>query len=205
MLNIAVFGSGRGSNFVAILNAMAEGTLPGVRIACVVSNNSASGILDEARSRSLPAVHLSALQFPSEELFVDRCCALLEEYGTNLLLLAGYMKLLPLRVLRRYPTLNIHPALLPKFGGKGMYGIHVHEAVIASGDQESGATVHLVDELYDHGQILLQKRVRVMPEDTAESLAARVLKIEHEIYPEALRRIARGEILLPAPAAEVHS
>jgi phosphoribosylglycinamide formyltransferase 1 len=205
MLNIAVFGSGRGSNFVAILNAIAEGTLPGVRIACVVSNNSAAGILDVARSRSLPALHLSARQFPSEELFVDRCCALLEEYGTNLVLLAGYMKLLPLRVLRRYRTLNIHPALLPRFGGRGMYGIHVHEAVIAAGERESGATVHLVDEQYDHGRILLQKRVPVMPDDTPESLAARVLTIEHEIYPEALRRIARGEILLPAPAVEVHS
>jgi phosphoribosylglycinamide formyltransferase-1 len=205
MLNVAVFGSGRGSNFVAILNAIEEGTLPGVRIACVVSNNSASGILEAARSRSLPALHLSARQFPSEGHFVDRCCELLEEYRANLVLLAGYMKLLPARITRRYPTLNIHPALLPKFGGRGMYGIHVHEAVIAAGERESGATVHLVDELYDHGRILLQKRVPVMREDTPESLAARVLAIEHEIYPEALRRIARGEILLPAQAVEAHS
>jgi phosphoribosylglycinamide formyltransferase-1 len=204
MLNIAVFGSGRGSNFQAILNAMEKGTLPGMRIACVVSNNSSAGILDIARSRAIPAIHLSRKQFASEEEFSNRLLSLLEIHGTGLILLAGYMKLVPGRVIARYRNriLNIHPALLPKFGGAGMYGIHVHEAVVAAGEKESGVTIHCVDEAYDRGAILLQKRVPVLPEDSAESLAARVLTVEHELYPEALRQIASGEILLPATAAE---
>jgi phosphoribosylglycinamide formyltransferase-1 len=105
--------------------------------------------------------------------------------------LAGYLRLLPVEVLRKFPgrVLNIHPALLPKFGGKGMYGRHVHEAVIASGDSESGASVHLVDERYDEGQVLVQRRCSVLPDDTPQSLAARVLKEEHLAYVEALQRL----------------
>lgn len=204
MLNIAVFGSGRGSNFESILNAMESGKLPGIRIACVVSNNSAAGILDIARSRAIPALHLSRKQFASDVEYTGRLLSLLENHGTGLILLAGYMKLIPPPVIARYRNriLNIHPALLPKFGGAGMYGIRVHEAVIAAGEKESGATIHLVDEEYDRGRILLQKRVPVLPGDTPESLAARVLHIEHEIYPEALRQMAEGAILLPAAAAE---
>ena len=107
------------------------------------------------------------------------------------LCLAGYMKLLPPEVLLRFPgrILNIHPALLPKFGGKGMYGHHVHEAVIAAGETESGCTVHLVTEEYDEGQILLQKRCPVLPEDTPEALAARVLELEHQAFAEALKGV----------------
>ena len=199
MLNIAVFGSGRGSNFGSILNAIEAGTLPEIRIACVVSNNSAAGILDIARSRALPALHLSRKQFGTDDEFASRLLSLLEQHNVGLILLAGYMKLVPSRVIERYRNriLNIHPALLPKFGGPGMYGMRVHTAVIAAGERESGATIHLVDEEYDRGPILLQKHVPVRPGDTPEALAARVLAVEHELYPEALRRIAEGEILLP--------
>jgi phosphoribosylglycinamide formyltransferase 1 len=208
MLTIAVFGSGRGSNFEAILTAMKQGTIPGARIACVISNNASAGILEAARQDSLPAYHLSARQFASDKEFVDRTLALLEDHEVNFIVLAGYMKLLPPPVVTRYRNriVNIHPALLPKFGGKGMYGHHVHEAVIAAGEKESGATVHIVDEIYDHGTIVLQKSVPVMPGDTPESLAARVLAVEHEIYPEAIRRLARGESATPARTVPaVHS
>jgi len=207
MLTIAVFGSGRGSNFEAILTAMKRGTIPGARIACIISNNSSAGILQLALHNSLPAYHLSQKQFGTEQLFIDRMLAILREHEVNLIALAGYMKLLPSRVIAQYRNriINIHPALLPKFGGKGMYGHHVHEAVIASGEKESGATVHMVDEVYDHGVIVLQKTVPVLPTDTPDSLAARILQVEHEIYPEAIRRLARGEFITPANAAAAMS
>lgn len=207
MLNIAVFGSGRGSNFRAILTAIETGAIPEARIACVISNNSSAGILETAREHSLPAYHVSPAQFSSEEDFAGRLLTVLDEHEANLIALAGYMKLLPRRLIERYRQriVNIHPALLPKFGGKGMYGHHVHEAVLAAGERESGATVHVVDEDYDHGPVLMQKRVPVLPGDTPETLAARVLVVEHELYPEVLRRIASGELTLPKPAVPVHS
>jgi len=196
MLRIAALGSGRGSNFKAILSAIQEKKIPAARICLVISNNSSAGILETARASSLPAIHLSQKQHPSEELFVEALLTLLRKHDINLIILAGYMKRIHPRVVKAYRNriLNIHPALLPKFGGKGMYGRHVHEAVIQAGEEFSGATVHIVDEVYDHGPVVLQKRVPVAPEDTPETLAAKVLKIEHELYPEALRLIAEGRI-----------
>ncbi|MBI5470851.1 MAG: phosphoribosylglycinamide formyltransferase [Ignavibacteriae bacterium] len=193
-LRIAVLGSGRGSNFHAILSAMHEGRIPNADVRLVISNNSKAGILELASANGIPAEHLSEKQCGSEEAFVARLLTLLQRHEINFIVLAGYMKRVPRRVIEqfRHRIINIHPALLPKFGGPGMYGTHVHEAVIRYGDRVSGATVHLVDEAYDHGAIVLQKSVAVEPHDTAESLAAKVLKIEHEIYPEAIRMIAEG-------------
>jgi phosphoribosylglycinamide formyltransferase-1 len=207
MLNIAVLGSGRGSNFQAILAAIESGTIPDARIVCVISNNSSAGILEIARQHSLPAYHLSQMQGATQGAFVERILGVLDRHAANLIALAGYMKLLPLELVRRFHhrIVNIHPALLPKFGGKGMYGHYVHEAVLAAGERESGATVHLVDEVYDHGAILLQKRVPVCPGDTPEILAGRVLAVEHELYPEVIRRIASGELVLPVQAVPEHS
>jgi phosphoribosylglycinamide formyltransferase-1 len=195
MLNIAVLGSGRGSNFQAILTAIQQGRIPGANIAVVISNNSGAGILEIARNNSLPAVHLSQRQFPTEDEFVDALLSLLSTHGVNFIVLAGYMKRVHPRVVHAYRRriINIHPALLPRHGGPGMYGIHVHEAVIAAGDRLSGATVHFVDEEYDHGSIVLQKTVSVAANDTPETLAAKVLEIEHEIYPEAICRLATVE------------
>ncbi len=192
MLNIAVLGSGRGSNFQAILTAIQQGRISGAEIRVVISNNSGAGILEIARNNSLPAVHLSHRQFPTEDEFVDALLSLLSAHGVNFIVLAGYMRRIHPRVVEAYRRriINIHPALLPRFGGPGMYGIHVHEAVIAAGERLSGATVHFVDEEYDHGSVVLQKTVLVAPDDTPETLAARVLGIEHEIYPEAIRRLA---------------
>lgn len=205
-LDIAVFGSGRGSNFQAILSAINEGKIPRARVRLVVSNNSSAGILDIARKHALPTVHLSQKEFMDEQAFTDAMLSVLRQHGVNLIVLAGYMKRLPDRLVDVYRNriLNIHPALLPKFGGRGMYGMHVHEAVIGSGDSVSGATVHLVDEEYDHGQILLQRSVAVLPGDTPETLAARVLPVEHELYPEALAMIAEGKIVLERQKAAVH-
>ena len=195
-LNIAVFGSGKGSNFRTILEAIESGRIPNARIRVVISNNSTAGILEIARSAALPAVHLSRKQVEHESGFVEATVGLLQQFDVNFLVLAGYMKRLHPRIIATYRNriLNIHPALLPAHGGKGMYGTRVHEAVIAAGDRFSGATVHLVDEEYDHGPIVLQQRVEVSVSDTPESLAAKVLTVEHGLYPEAIRLFAEGRV-----------
>lgn len=195
MLNIAALGSGGGSNFRAILARIQEGTIPGARIGLVISDRPDSGILESARANDLPAVHISRSQFPDENGYADALLALLGRHAVNFVVLAGYLKLVPSRVVAAYRgrMLNIHPALLPRHGGRGMYGIRVHEAVLAAGDAMSGATVHLVDEEYDRGPILLQKSVPVLPGDTSATLAARVLAVEHEIYSAAIRSFAERE------------
>lgn len=194
MLNIAVFGSGRGSNFQSILTAIEQGRVSGARISVVMSNNQGAGILAIARAHALPALHLSQKQFPDEETFTAAVLSALRGHGADFIALAGYLKRVPPAVVAAYRNriVNIHPALLPRFGGAGMYGLRVHEAVIASGERVSGATVHYVDEEYDRGPIVLQKTVPVLPGDTPESLAARVLALEHELYPEAISIIARN-------------
>ncbi len=195
MLSIAVFGSGAGSNFRAILTAIQQGNIPAARISLVISNNSGAGILGIARANALPAIHLSQKQFPDERSFADTVLATLRDHGVNFIALAGYMKRVPPAVVAAYRDriINIHPALLPRFGGAGMFGMRVHEAVLASGEKTSGATVHYVDEEYDHGRMVLQLTVPVLPGDTPESLASRVLAAEHELYPAAIGRIARDE------------
>jgi phosphoribosylglycinamide formyltransferase 1 len=191
---LTVFCSGSGSNFKALHRHITEKKLP-VEIALCVSNNSQCGAMMFAREQHIPAFHLSTKTHPDETQYVS---ALLDELAAktiDLIALAGYMKKLPSAVVKRYAgkILNIHPSLLPKFGGEGMYGQFVHEAVIAAHEVESGATVHLVEEEYDKGKILVQRKVPVFPDDTAELLAARVLSVEHQIYPEALEMMLNGQ------------
>jgi phosphoribosylglycinamide formyltransferase-1 len=195
-LNIAVLASGRGSNFQAVLESIEAGRIPNARIVLVISNNSEAGALTIAREHRIPAIHLSRAQFESDAAFNEKLSATLTMHGANFILLAGYMKKLDSSIIHAFRNriLNIHPALLPDFGGHGMYGKFVHEAVIASRTPRSGATVHIVDEEYDRGPIVLQKSIDVAPDDTPESLAAKVLAIEHEIYPEAVRLFAEGRI-----------
>lgn len=201
-MNIAVFASGRGSNFQAILNAI-QNHLLSARLCVVISNNSSAGALEIARSNNIPTFHLSSSQFPSEEVFVERLFKVLDDHKADFIALAGYMKKLPPAFVRRFKDriANVHPALLPAFGGHGMYGMKVHEAVIASGCKVSGATVHLVDEEYDRGPIVLQKTVSVTQNDTPESLAAKVLAIEHEIFPLALKAFAEGNVRIQGQKA----
>jgi phosphoribosylglycinamide formyltransferase-1 len=191
MLHIAVFGSGRGSNFQALLAAMEGGKIPGARVGLVLSNSSTAGILAIAREHGLPAIHLSRAQFADDDTFSRAMLDALRSHGIDVVVLAGYMKKVPPQVVAAFRNriLNIHPALLPRFGGPGMYGLRVHAAVLAAGETESGATVHLVDEEYDRGAILLQRRVPVLQGDTPELLAARVLEAEHALYPDALRLV----------------
>lgn len=183
-LAVLVGTKGRGSNMEAIVRACSDGRLP-MEVACVIAPSEHAPALDRARALGVPVRVIEV----EGEPFGEALHALLRAERVDLLCLAGYMRLLPANIIRAMPNriLNIHPALLPKFGGKGMYGMKVHEAVIASGDTESGATVHFVNERYDEGAILLQKRVPVEAGDTPDTLAARVLPVEHETYVEAIR------------------
>lgn len=196
-MNVAIFASGRGSNFQAILASVHRGELP-ARICLVVSNNSDAGALEIARRHEIPAFHLSQRFVPSEADYCAKLFALLDEHDVDFIALAGYMKKLPAELIHRFRNriVNVHPALLPAFGGKGMYGMRVHEAVIASGVKISGATVHIVTEEYDTGPIVLQKAVEVYRTDTPGTLAARVLAVEHEIYPQALAAFAEQRVEL---------
>jgi phosphoribosylglycinamide formyltransferase-1 len=201
-MNIAVFASGRGSNFQAILNAIHGGRLP-ASISLVISNNSSAGALEIARAEGIPALHRSLRQFPTQESFDDDLLATLQRHRVDLIAIAGYMKKLSPRIISRYKNriVNIHPALLPAFGGEGMYGIHVHEAVLRSGAKISGVTVHLVDEEYDCGLIVAQESLRVEPADTPESLAAKVLALEHDLYPRALAAFAENRVRIEGAIA----
>ena len=195
-LQIAVFASGRGSNFLAIHDAITSGTIRNAAIVVVVSNNSDAGALAAARERGISALHISSRQFDDVRAFRAGLLAALERHGVNFIALAGYMKKVDAEIVRayRHRIVNIHPALLPAFGGPGMYGMHVHDAVIASGARESGATVHLVDEEYDRGAIVLQERVAIAEGETSESLAAKVLAVEHALYPRVIGLFAEGRV-----------
>ena len=195
-LNIAVFASGKGSNFQAILEAIEYGKISHTKIVAVFSNNSDAGALAIAREHHIPAIHLSRKQFESDETFNRSLLETLVNHNANFIVLAGYVKKIDSSIIKKYRNriLNIHPALLPAFGGAGMYGIHVHEAVLAQKSAVTGATVHVVDEEYDRGPIVLQKKIEVKEGDTPETLAARVLELEHQLYPEAIRLFAEGKV-----------
>lgn len=194
-LRLAVFASGGGSNLQSILDAVERGALP-LTVALCLSNTAKAGALDRARRHSIPAVVLKPRAFETEEAYVEALMTVLDEHAVNFIALAGYLRKIPAAVVKAFRgrMLNIHPALLPAFGGHGLYGRRVHEAVLAYGARWSGATVHLVDEEYDTGPIVLQTPVPVEPGDTPETLAARVLRVEHQVYPEALRLFAEGRV-----------
>jgi len=194
-LRLGVLASGRGTNFEAIFNHIKQGKLD-ASIQVVISNKLTAGALEVARQNKIPAVHISKQQFTEQEQFDEQLLAVLAEHQVSFVVLAGYLKMLSPIVVRKFKNriLNIHPALLPSFGGKGMYGIHVHEAVLDYGCKVTGVTVHLVDEQYDTGPPILQRCVPVLEDDTPETLAARVLKVEHQIYSEALQLFAEDRI-----------
>lgn len=194
-LFLGVFASGRGSNFAAILDAIKEDRLQaGVKL--LLSNNKEAGALSIAKNHGVPTAVVSKQAFASRDLFVDAMLSSLREHGVEFIALAGYMKKVPTEVISAYQNciVNIHPALLPLFGGKGMYGHRVHEAVLAQGCKVTGVTVHIVDGVYDHGPIVAQRCVPVEEGDTQESLAARVLKVEHKLYAETLQLFAEGRV-----------
>jgi formyltetrahydrofolate-dependent phosphoribosylglycinamide formyltransferase len=192
-LRLAVFASGSGTNLQALLDCFHNRTDTPVRLVLVVSDTARAGALERARKAGIEAVVVPVVGRPSD--YVAReLLACLESADVDLIVLAGYLRLIPPAVVRHYRRriINIHPALLPAFGGKGMFGLRVHRAVLESGATVSGATVHLVDEKYDEGPILAQWPVPVLPSDTPETLANRVLRVEHLLYPAAVEAVARA-------------
>lgn len=196
-LRIAVFASHGGSDLQAIIDGCKGGALA-AQVCVVISNNSDSMALERAKREGIPALHLSAKQSGDEERLAANILEALETYRADMIFLAGYMRRLHPGILARFHhrVFNIHPALLPKYGGQGMYGIHVHEAVIAAGEAETGVTIHRVNAAYDDGEIVAQTTVPVMPLDTPEILAARVLEREHTFLVEVIGNIIGGAISL---------
>jgi len=186
-LRVAVLASGGGSNLQAILDYLGElGEASAAQVVLVASDRAGAGAVVKARAKGVPT---AVIANPADGPALTH---MLESHRVDCAALAGYLKFVPQEVTQRWHgrIINIHPALLPKFGGAGMYGRRVHEAVLAAGETESGATVHQVDDVYDRGAIIAQERVPVEPGDTPDSLAARVLAAEHRLYPRALQALA---------------
>lgn len=190
---LGFLASGGGSNMQAIVDACNSGYLQS-KPALVISNNADSKALNRAVDANIDAVHISSKTNPDDE--DDAILSALKEHDVDLVILSGYMKKIGPKTISAYKDriLNIHPALLPKHGGEGMYGPKVHETVLESGNKESGATIHIVDEIYDNGKIVNQVKVDVVDGETVESLRKKVLKAEHKLYPETIRQIETGEI-----------
>jgi phosphoribosylglycinamide formyltransferase-1 len=197
-MRIGVLASGGGTTLQAVLDACARGELA-ASIALLISNNSGSGAIERAKKAGIPTRHLSLKTHPDPAALDAAIEAALVEARVDVVFLAGYMKRLGERTLARFAgrILNTHPALLPKFGGQGMYGAHVHHAVIAAGETVTGVTVHLVDSDYDTGPAIAQVEVPVLPSDTAETLAARVQERERAFVVEVLAELAAGTRKLP--------
>ena len=194
-MRLAVFASGGGSNFGAILTAIAEGRLPAEAV-LLVADRAGTGAAARAEAAGVPVTVVAPVNYPGPEAVTAGLLEALDAHGVDFIALAGYLKRIPTGVVVRYRhrMLNVHPALLPSFGGHGLYGRRVHEAVLEAGAKVSGATVHLVDEEYDTGPIVMQDCVPVLDDDTPESLAARVLAVEHRLFPDALRLFAEGRV-----------
>lgn len=190
-LKIGVLASGGGTNLQSIIDRSLDGSIM-ADVVVVISNNSKAGALERARKHGIDALHISAVTEESEEAVDMKVTDEMLSRSVDLVVLAGYMKKVGETLLKTYEgkIINIHPALLPKFGGKGMYGMNVHRAVIAASEKKSGPTIHVVDGKYDHGQILAQKKIPVLPNDTPETLQKRVLVKEHELFPDTIQKIA---------------
>ncbi|MFA5668491.1 MAG: phosphoribosylglycinamide formyltransferase [Balneolaceae bacterium] len=189
MKQLVVFASGSGSNFQSIINAVQNGQI-NARVAGLVSNNADAYSVERALKNDIPFIVLNPLQFESEADYIKELLQQLANWKADILILAGYLKKIPLSVIEAYPKriLNIHPSLLPKYGGKGYYGMNVHKAVIEAKEKESGCTVHLVSKEYDDGPILGQAVITVHENETPEELAQRVLNQEHKLYPVIIQQ-----------------
>ena len=199
MLNIVVLVSGGGTNLQAIMDKIADCTVTNTKIAAVISNNANAYALERAKNAGIPAECISPKQFENRELFNEALLAGVKKYNPDLVVLAGFLVIIPPALIAEYRNrlINIHPSLIPSFCGTGYYGLKVHEAVLARGNKVTGATVHFVDEGTDTGPILLQKAVYVQPDDTAEVLQKRVMvEAEWEILPQAIDAIANGRVTI---------
>ncbi len=184
-VRLAIFASGSGTNAEAIVKYFHHHPL--VEVSGIYSNNPSAYVLQRARKLQVPAYVFNRQEL-NDPAFVDK----LEAQQVDLIVLAGFLWLLPANLVARFPQriVNIHPALLPKYGGKGMYGQHVHEAVLTNREKESGITIHYVNERYDEGAVIFQARCAVHPDDTPDTLAQRIHALEHKHYPEVIEKIA---------------
>ena len=200
-LRLAVFASGGGSNFRAILQSDRS-----YEVVLCVSNRTRCGALGIAKEHGTPTCVMNPKGFTDEAAYVHALMEVLHKHEVNFIALAGYLRKIPAAVVAAFSNriLNIHPALLPAFGGKGLYGMRVHKAVLHSGVPVTGATVHFVDEQYDTGPILLQSKVPVKRGDTAQTLADRVLREEHLLYPKALSLINSGRVTVSGQNVTIH-
>lgn len=196
-IGILLSGKGRGSNMQALIDATRDGRIPG-EVALVVSTSPGAPALERAAASGIATQLVPAPEYASAEDLDTALASAFEQSNVDLVCLAGYMRLLTPGFVRRFAgrMMNVHPGLLPAFGGKGYYGKRVHEAVLESGAKFTGVTVHIVDDEYDHGPIVLQRMVAVDEDDTPETLAQRVLAEEHRAYPEAVRLFAEGRLRL---------
>jgi len=187
---IAIFASGTGSNALKIIKHFRNKDL--AEVALVLSNNAGAAVLQKAKEADIPALTFSKKELLRSSLLLKE----LQDKEINWIILAGFLLKIPEYLIERYPhrIINIHPALLPKYGGKGMYGSRVHQAVIAAGEKESGITIHYIDKHYDKGEIILQKKCAVSQEDDAESLAQKVQQLEHKWFPLAIEKIIKENI-----------
>lgn len=190
MNNIVVFASGKGSNFQALVNAVASGEIP-ARIRGVITDNARAGVIERAQRYAIPYAVLSPASFASEKEYHASLLSQLRQWYPALIVLAGYLKRIPESIVQTYENriINIHPSLLPKYGGKGYYGMHVHRAVLENGENETGCTVHVVTAEYDEGPVLAQMKVPVQDDDTAESLARRVQQAEMKLLPHVVSKM----------------
>ncbi len=191
---VAVFLSGGGTGLQSLVDAAKSGDLSADIVWVVSSSKKAFG-LERAAREGIESFVYRPKKYDSPEAAAEDLMAKLKEKQVEYIALSGYLKLLPENVVKAYKgrITNIHPALLPKHGGKGMYGMNVHRSVLESGDKETGPTIHLVDEIYDHGKVLAQVRIPVNHNETAEKLAKRVLAEEHKLYPATLEKLIRGD------------
>ena len=185
MKNVAIFASGSGTNAENIAQFFSGN--PNVSISIILTNNPKAGVIDRAEKLAIPNVVFDRNRFYRSDEIVH----ILTEYNIDLIVLAGFLWLVPQNILKAFPyrIINIHPALLPKYGGKGMFGNYVHEAVIKAGDKKSGITIHFVNEKYDEGQTILQKELEVFDNDTPDSLASRIHKLEYEYFPQVIAKL----------------
>lgn len=196
MLKIAFMASGTGSNFQVILDRIRDGRLFGVKVEFLITNNSQCGAALLARSAGIPVIHISGNTHPDPIALAKAMVDAVNQYGVDLMVLAGYMKQVPDALLARLPdrVINVHPALLPAFGGPGHWGRYVHEAVVTAGVRVTGATVHFVDSVYDHGKIIAQRAVPITFQNTVDEVAALVLQQEHDLFWRVVEAFAQGKV-----------
>ncbi|MBL7192197.1 phosphoribosylglycinamide formyltransferase [bacterium] len=194
-LRLCVLASGKGSDFLSLIKGSFRPD-SGCEIVLMITNNPDAGAIHKAEKHEIPNRCINSKDYTERKEFIDAFILALKEHSVEFIALAGYLRKIPPEIIRAFPNriVNIHPALLPSFGGKGMYGEAVHRAVLEAGCKISGVTVHFVDEEYDRGRIIAQSAVPVLDDDTTETLAERVLEEEHRLYPEVLSWFGHGRV-----------